>query len=109
MALAAFPWCSAASEPDFAKVQAVMKEHCYKCHGVEKQKGDVNLEEFKDASAIAKEPELWEKVVDVLKGGDMPPSKEPKMEDSARDLLAGWWSKRSMQPLQPKGRIPGRR
>jgi hypothetical protein len=107
MALAAFPWCSAASEPDFAKVQTVMKEHCYKCHGAEKQKGDVNLEEFQDAGAIAREPELWEKVVDVLKGGDMPPSKEPKMEDSARDLLAGWVEQTLDAAIAAKGPDPG--
>jgi hypothetical protein len=105
--LVAFPWWSPASEPDFAQVQAVMKEHCYKCHGAEKQKGDVNLEEFKDASAIAKEPEIWAKVVDVLRGGDMPPSKEPKMEDNSRDLLAGWVEQTLDAAIIAKGPDPG--
>ncbi|EDY17546.1 Protein of unknown function DUF1592 [Chthoniobacter flavus Ellin428] len=105
--LVAFPWWSAAGEPDFAQAQAVMKEHCYKCHGAEKQKGDVNLEEFKDASAIAKEPEIWAKVVDVLRGGDMPPSKEPKMADNSRDLLAGWVEQTLDAAIIAKGPDPG--
>jgi len=98
---------ASAAEVDFAKAQPILKEHCYKCHGAEKQKGDVNLEEFKDAAAITKEPELWGKVVDVLRGGDMPPSKEPKMPDGSRDNLADWVQQTLDAAIIARGPDPG--
>jgi len=53
-----------------------MEEHCFKCHGEEKQKGDIRLDtlamDFSDAAnAIS-----WQDVSDMLVIGDMPPEEE---------------------------------
>jgi hypothetical protein len=90
-----------------AKIEPLLKEHCYKCHGTEKQKGDVNLEEYKSATAIAGDEETWNKVIDVLRGGDMPPSKEPKMEEAAREKLAAAVEDTLTAALLARGPEPG--
>jgi hypothetical protein len=53
-----------------------MDQHCFKCHGEEKQKGDIRLDtlglDFGDAeNAIS-----WQDVSDMLVIGDMPPEDE---------------------------------
>jgi hypothetical protein len=90
-----------------ANIQPLLKDHCYKCHGAEKQKGDVNLEEYKSATAIAADEETWNKVIDVLRGGDMPPSKEPKMEEATREKLAGAVEDTLTAALLARGPEPG--
>lgn len=63
-----------------------MEEHCFKCHGEEKQKGDIRLDtlamDFTDAAnAIS-----WQDVSDMLIIGDMPPEEEVRPDAT---VLAG--------------------
>ena len=88
-------------------LQPLLKDHCYKCHGSEKQKGDVNLETYKSAKAIADDPEIWNKVIDVIRGGDMPPAKESKMADPEREKLAGAVEETLTAALLARGPEPG--
>ena len=90
-----------------ASIQPLLKDHCYKCHGREKQKGDVNLEEYKSAAAIADDPEVWNKAIDLIRGGDMPPSKEPKMPDASREKLAAAVEETLTAALLARGPEPG--
>ena len=90
-----------------ANLQPLLKDHCYKCHGAEKQKGDVNLEEYKSATAIANDPEIWNKVIDVIRNGDMPPAKEPKMAEAARETLSGGVEETLTAALLARGPEPG--
>jgi len=59
-----------------------LAEHCVKCHGPEKQKGDIRLDGLKLTGDLAKERELLELVRDQIRGGQMPPKKE-KQPDAA--------------------------
>ena len=54
------------------------KDHCFKCHGPEKQKGDLRLD------TLPPESEDWHLVLEVLENGDMPPKKEARPDTSAR-------------------------
>lgn len=53
-------------------------KHCFSCHGNGKAKGDFSFDAFKDARAMQKAPEAWEKVLDMLGQGAMPPEDEPQ-------------------------------
>lgn len=102
--------CAAAlaSAADFGvELQPLLKQHCYKCHGKEKQKGDVDLEAFADAAAIQKDQETWQRVVEVIRDGDMPPAKEPNMTDSAKEKLAIGVEDLLTAALLAKGPDPG--
>lgn len=53
------------------------KDHCIKCHGPKKQKGDIRLD------TLAPDSDDWNLVLEVLENGDMPPKKEPRPDAAA--------------------------
>lgn len=55
-----------------ADVPSLLKSHCLNCHSTEEQKGDLDLE----TSDIQKESHLWERVLEQIELGQMPPKKE---------------------------------
>ena len=68
---------------------ALLETYCFKCHGAEKPKGNLNLSLFKDAAAFQRDPKTLRKVLSQVKEKDMPPEGKPapKPEEHAR-LLA---------------------
>ncbi|MCB1123137.1 MAG: DUF1587 domain-containing protein, partial [Verrucomicrobiae bacterium] len=67
-----------ANDDFHSKATPFMKEHCFKCHGEKKQKGDIRLDtlgfDFNDPEVAV----TWQDVSDILKLGDMPPEEEPR-------------------------------
>ena len=67
-----------------------LKEHCVKCHGDEKQKGDRRLDgltlDFQDRDTAW----AWEEVLDMLNLGDMPPEDEPRPDAEVVKELVTW-------------------
>ncbi len=65
---------------------AFFDSYCTKCHGPEKSKGKVTLHDMGDDFDKAETLERWELILDVLKGGEMPPEEE-KRRPSEKDLI----------------------
>jgi mono/diheme cytochrome c family protein len=90
-------WVSANEPPATlmpkAKLEPFLKEHCIRCHGPEKQKGDVRFDEATWEITNNDIAQRWQDVLDVLNGGDMPPEdeKQPSQEvlSHALDTLTG--------------------
>lgn len=85
-------------------------KYCVACHGGEKPKADLSLE-FKGFAEVEarhrEDPEFWERVAEVVEGGEMPPGKRPKPDDAERRLLIRW-IERSLPPRDCDGpRGPG--
>ena len=57
-----------------------MKPHCYDCHGVKKQKGDVRFDTLGDDLTKIENLEIWQGILDQLNLGEMPPRKAPQPE-----------------------------
>ncbi|MFT5410508.1 MAG: hypothetical protein ACI9NC_003239, partial [Verrucomicrobiales bacterium] len=72
-----------------AEINVFFKEHCNKCHGAEKQKGDVRLDTLGAPTAVGEAGETWLAVLDVLEAGEMPPKKEPRLEATVVTALIG--------------------
>jgi len=87
--LLAFAWLSAASVADDfqQKLQPIFARHCVKCHGGEKVKGKVNLNEIANAGQLLAKPELIKEIIDVIDAGDMPPEDEPQLQPTDRSEL----------------------
>ncbi|MGY8713971.1 MAG: DUF1587 domain-containing protein, partial [Verrucomicrobiia bacterium] len=69
----------------------ILKKHCIKCHGLEKQKGDVRLDTLsidflKDRTAA----ETWHDASDQIKLGEMPPEEEDPLSSEDRKILTEW-------------------
>ena len=75
--------------PDLAgwksTVQPFLAKHCFSCHGSEKQKGELNLEESDGDILDLSEAGIWHEIVGVLNAGEMPPEKKPR--PPAKELL----------------------
>ena len=67
------------AEPQLEKFFA---QNCVKCHGPEKQKGEVRLD--KPVGALFADGELLEIITTVLEAGEMPPESAPQPTATAR-------------------------
>ncbi len=77
MVLAGMP--KLAYSADFAKsIQPFFAKNCYSCHSAKLKTGGLNLEAYVNAAAIAQEPERFEKILQRLKAGEMPPKTMPR-------------------------------
>ncbi|MEN9575498.1 MAG: hypothetical protein RL514_3353 [Verrucomicrobiota bacterium] len=76
----AAPAAPATTASFVATLRPFLAEHCVKCHGPEKQKGDARLDAL--TGDLAKDRELLTLVRDQLRDGLMPPKKE-KQPDAA--------------------------
>ncbi len=55
--------------------RAFLEQHCFKCHGEEKQKGDLRLDTL---AAPPGEATRWLDVLNAIQSGEMPPPKEAR-------------------------------
>ena len=67
-----------------------LEEHCFRCHGPEKQKGRLRLDtlaaDFGDSSAAA----TWVEVLDNINLGEMPPEDEPIPDAGDLSAVTNW-------------------
>jgi hypothetical protein len=84
---------SATADPveDFSKVvQPILSAHCYKCHGVEKKKGDLDLARFTKYDQIVGEKEVWQSVLERVQAFEMPPAPEPGLAFHEEEKMLAW-------------------
>jgi hypothetical protein len=64
---------------------ALLENYCLDCHDRETQKGKVNLEALPFKVTTIEQAEIWQKVLNAMNSGEMPPEKkrQPKNEEKA--------------------------
>lgn len=67
-----------AAAPQDSQAAAFMKEHCLRCHGPEKAKGDFRLDQLDTDFSKPSTFERWREVVARVQSSEMPPKKEPR-------------------------------
>ena len=71
---------------DFVKsIQPFFAKNCYSCHSAKLKTGGLNLEAYVNAASIAQEPERFEKILQRLKAGEMPPKTMPRPDAEAQN------------------------
>jgi hypothetical protein len=78
--------CATATTP--SKSTPVLNKYCVTCHNTEDWAGGVAFDAA-DATAIAEDPQTWEKVIRKLRAGMMPPAGKPR---PPRAVLEGFAS-----------------
>src|SRR5437899_4350901 len=71
-------------------MRPLVQKYCLQCHSAEKHKGDLNLERFTSFAEVLKQPTPWERVVEQLSLGEMPPKEKPQPTSEERQRLIGW-------------------
>jgi mono/diheme cytochrome c family protein len=70
---------SAAEQAGFEQtMKPFLKEHCTRCHGAEKQKGDFRIDTLEADFADLGKAQRWAEVVFRLNSGEMPQKKPGK-------------------------------
>jgi hypothetical protein len=67
--------------------RALLKSHCYKCHNADEQEGQVRLDDLPFAITNIETAERWQKILNVLNAGKMPPDDEQPLPAEAKTNL----------------------
>ena len=74
--------------PEFVgSVKPAIEKHCAKCHNADKHKGNTDFSGFTDNLSVIKERRLWQKALDQIESGDMPPDDEEQMPADVKAKL----------------------
>jgi hypothetical protein len=87
---------AAADPPSFEKtVQPMLTQTCAACHNQQMASGGLNIAAFTKASSLVENRDDWQRIVDKLKAGEMPPPPMPKpaQMDAAIQFLQGEFDK----------------
>ena len=73
-----------------AEVQPILQKYCYDCHGDGVEKGGITLDSHADFAALTKDRILWQRVLENLNNGVMPPPDEPQPTPAEMALIENW-------------------
>jgi hypothetical protein len=66
------------------KHRAFFRESCVECHGAEKQKADLRLDTISFALDTVENAERWQKILNQINSGEMPPEDAKKPEAAVK-------------------------
>ena len=72
------------------QVRPMIKEYCLSCHSTERQKGELDLEQFATLADVKRHPLVWKKVAEQLANEEMPPADKPQLKEPELLRLTGW-------------------
>ncbi len=58
--------------------EAFLKTHCIRCHGPEKEKGDLRIDQLSRDFKLGLDSHHWAESIEKVNSGEMPPKKEKK-------------------------------
>ncbi len=62
----------------------LLREYCFDCHDADTQKGKIDLESQPLKITTLQEAELWQKVLNAMNAGEMPPEKKRQPDNNAK-------------------------
>jgi hypothetical protein len=71
-------------------VKPLLQKYCVDCHGPEKPKGDMRLDNIDPDVVRGGSFDQWEDVREAFNTGEMPPEKKPQPTGAERDLMTRW-------------------
>lgn len=78
-------------EKDYAqKVRPLLTKYCQECHSAKQAEADIDLEKFATLTDVRKATKVWQKVGEMLDGGQMPPKDSIQPSDDERTTLRTW-------------------
>ena len=90
------------------KIEPLLQDYCYDCHGDGAEKGDFTLDEFTNTSAHLNDQKVWLRIWENLRTEMMPPAKKKSQPtiDERKELVA--WIEKRIFDLDPANPDPGR-
>jgi uncharacterized protein DUF1592/uncharacterized protein DUF1588/uncharacterized protein DUF1587/uncharacterized protein DUF1585/uncharacterized protein DUF1595 len=119
VSLAAFALAAAqaasAGEPSLAllgseyerEVRSLTRQYCFECHSADLAEADVNLEAMPVFADVRKHVKIWQKVGEVLDGGQMPPRDARQPSEAEQTQLQSWVRRYLTLEAQARAGDPG--
>ena len=73
-----------------SEIRPLLTKYCLVCHSAALHTGDINLEQFSSYGDVLKHPLVWQKAVEQLSIGEMPPKAMPQPAAEERARLLAW-------------------
>lgn len=64
-------------------IEGFLETHCVRCHGPEKQKGDLRIDQLSRHFRRGEDSHLWAEIIEKVNSGEMPPKKKPQQDEIA--------------------------
>ena len=74
------------------QIKPFLAEHCVRCHGEKKQKADFTVDDINGLVTSGNDVERWEKILEMVSLGDMPPEDEEQPSKVEKSRVQGWIS-----------------
>ena len=87
---ASFAWGSfawAQQSVETPEIFPLVEEFCYRCHGSQTQTAGINLSALVTQLPLVKNRDTWNRVIDALEVGKMPPAGAPQPPDEVRETM----------------------
>jgi hypothetical protein len=78
------PVVSHAAEP----FEAFLEKHCIRCHGPEKEKGDLRIDRLSRDFKLGADTHHWAEVLEQINSGEMPPKKDKEPKPTQEEIAA---------------------
>lgn len=76
-------FCACALGGDFeTSIEPVLRKYCIDCHSTKLQEGELDLEPFANGAITTNDSKVWERVLEQVTDGEMPPKQSPQMPAS---------------------------
>ena len=72
------------------QVLPVISKSCLSCHSDRVHAGSLSLEALRDPGAAMSQPAVWQKVLEKVTAGAMPPATAAPLSATDREALTGW-------------------
>jgi hypothetical protein len=71
-------------------VKPLLQKYCVDCHGAEKQKGDIRLDNINPDLLNGENFDQWEDIREAFNSGEMPPEKKAQPTGAERESMTLW-------------------
>ncbi len=71
-------------------IRPLLASYCLDCHSATHPKGDLDLERLLTTQDARRETDVWERVLDQVSLGEMPPKNKPQPSPAERERLLRW-------------------
>ena len=98
------------AEPTYTKdIKPLLNKYCYSCHGEEKQKADLRMDQLNPDFVKGNDVEMWQEALDLINISDMPPSKAKAQPSRAeRQLMVDWLTGSLRKAIESKRSTGGK-
>lgn len=96
-------------EIDFKeKIEPLLQDYCYDCHGDGADKGDFTLDEFDSSSELLDDQKVWLRIWENVRTEMMPPSKKKNQPSAEERATLISWIEEKIFDLDDENPDPGR-